>query len=85
MIHLKDSGSKMLCAGCSPFDSANALYSFRETVCPSCQGRADERNWRETAAQRRRRAVAPMERSSLFVSLFGRATLAPVAASVPVA
>ena len=88
MIHLKDSGSKMLCVGCSPFDSANALYSFRDTVCPSCQGRADERNWRETSTRRARRvaAPAPMERPSLLASLFGRATVAPsLAATAPAA
>ena len=44
MTHAKDRYQRMLCNGCSPFDSsATTTYVHLWTLCPSCKASHDSR------------------------------------------
>lgn len=45
MTHAKDRSHRMLCNGCSPFDSsATTTYVHLWTLCPSCSASSDSRD-----------------------------------------
>jgi hypothetical protein len=45
MTHAKDRSHRMLCNGCSPFDSSStSTFVNLWTLCPSCSGLTDARD-----------------------------------------
>ena len=53
MTHAKDRAHRMLCNGCSPFDSsATSTYVHLWTLCPSCSASNDARDRPEAPSVR---------------------------------
>jgi hypothetical protein len=62
MTHAKDRAHRMLCNGCSPFDSSStSMYVNLWTLCPSCSASTEARDSASTSSYRKADFSSRME------------------------